>query len=177
MSRTIKKGYQQYEIQTPVYIPVPDWMRCKMMTSDSFTAIIQNILFLQSICPDAFRELSPKNYMEEIYNNSCYFHFFNGYFKKIGDDTLKILYVVNDEVSYNQLQAAERSTTLKTIADIHNNNLELLTTRNNAVYMDKLIVLSDCTLCHKTCSVFDNYEICKELSSLWGFCTKCYWNI
>ena len=132
---------------------------------ETFVALTDHILFLQTVDRTKFELLQPIDFLREVYLESSRFKFFQKQFntESLGKKLCYILYIVNDGFSYRQI--------------LENKRLKLLIDTSKAmeseIVYDEIIILTDCTLCQNFCSIFYKLPDLKQLSLVWGICTEC----
>ena len=143
------------------------------MKTSNFVMLTENILLLQGINKEKFAELDAVDFMEEIYLQSPRYLWFNTQFQFEGTDTCNILYIVNDRASNKELMEGQRYDDFTDIAESMN-DIELINFgKNKKTNFCNRVFLTDCVLCHLTCSIFHNLPKTKKMSSIFGICTDC----
>ena len=148
-------------------------------TGPDYVIFTESVGLLRYIYRKQFHQLSPQDYLTEIYWNSPRCH--RNYYKmeKKGAKLYKIIFMINDAGSYNKLLTTLTNSTFTEIAK-RKSEIEI---QKGPVIKDvqeeikknrfPITFVTDCVLCQNLCSFGEVLAGFHMISSLWGICTAC----
>ena len=151
----------------------PQYQRLSFSTSD-FVILTENLLFVENIAQEQFTNLTPVDYVNNVYFNSNRCDWYKKKFQKRGPGRSHIIYILNDRYFYNGLMKNFAMNVFTELAD-KINGFDIL--QNPGDHQKKrkntMTLLTDCVLCYDVCSIMHRLPEMKLMSTIWGICTDC----